>query len=317
MSTPMSTVRVAAVQMEPKLGEVEANLRLDPRQARRGDEAAGAKLVVFPECALSGYGFESKEEAMAVRRADPRPLDPRDRWPRARPRSRLRDRRDARAGRRPAVQRRPPCSARRAWSGRIARSTCRSSGSTASSTPATGRLEVFDAGGIRVGMHICYDGAFPETGRVLTLLGADVLVLPTNWPIQSVTTAEHLPACRAIENVVYVMAVDRVGEESEAALFAGLSSIADPGGVILAKAGPVEEEILYADVDPAIARRKRLVRVPGQVRARPDRRPPAVILRPDRRAERQSGKAGGIKLAPHVSGRPLSRGRTFRPGVLT
>ena len=65
--------------------------------------------------------------------------------------------------------------------------------------------------GVRLGLHICYDGSFPETGRVLTLLGADILVLITNWPIQSASTADHLPACRAIENVVYVVASDRVG----------------------------------------------------------------------------------------------------------
>ncbi len=59
MSSP-GTIRVAAVQMEPKLGNVDENL--DRILAGLEQAAAdGAKLVVFPECALSGYGFGSRE----------------------------------------------------------------------------------------------------------------------------------------------------------------------------------------------------------------------------------------------------------------
>ena len=123
-------------------------------------------------------------------------------------------------------------------------------------------------------MHICYDGAFPETGRVLALLGADLLVLPTNWPTHSECAAEHMMACRAMENVVYAMAVNRVGEE-RGFRFIGRSSIVGTGGERLAFAGPDGEEILYAEIDPARARRKRLVRVPGkhEIDRIADRRP--------------------------------------------
>ena len=76
-------------------------------------------------------------------------------------------------------------------------------------------------------MHICYDGGFPETGRVLALLGADLLVLPTNWPSRTEAIAEHQTACRAMENVAYAMAVNRVGEE-RGFPFIGRSSIAAP-----------------------------------------------------------------------------------------
>ncbi len=259
MSAP-SVVRVAAVQMEPKISEIEANLASILDRLREA-AAAGARLVVFPECALTGYGFESRDEAIG--RAEPIP------GPSTR-----------------AVA--AACSGLGTFAifGLLERDGDRLFnvatligpdgvvgtyrkihlpflGVDRFADPGDRPLEVLDAGGVRVGMHICYDGTFPETGRVLTLLGADVLVLPTNWPIQSLTTAEHLPACRAIENVVYVMAVDRVGEE-RGFRFAGTSSIADPGGVILAKAGVDEEVILHADVDPAIARRKRLIRIPGK-----------------------------------------------------
>src|SRR4051794_27929422 len=53
---------VAAVQMDVQLGDVAENLR---RIKHYLEVAAddGARLVVFPECALSGYGYRSKEEA--------------------------------------------------------------------------------------------------------------------------------------------------------------------------------------------------------------------------------------------------------------
>jgi 5-aminopentanamidase len=79
---------------------------------------------------------------------------------------------------------------------------------------------------------------------------------------------------RAMENTVYVMAVNRVGEES-GFRFIGGSSIVDPGGKRLAQAGPDFEETLYAEIDPSLARKKRLVRVPGrhEINRIADRRP--------------------------------------------
>src|SRR5215210_7004701 len=68
----MSTIRVAAVQMEPKLGEVAANrhaILARLREAARG----GARLVVFPECALTGYGFASRDEALEMAEPIPGP----------------------------------------------------------------------------------------------------------------------------------------------------------------------------------------------------------------------------------------------------
>ena len=140
--------------------------------------------------------------------------------------------------------------------------------------PGDRPFAVHDAGGLKVGMHICYDGGFPETARVLTLLGADLLVLPTNWPTHSECAAEHMIPTRAMENTVYVMAVNRVGEES-GFRFIGGSSIVDPGGRVLARAGPDAEEVLQAEIDPTLARRKHLVRVPGrhEIDRIADRRP--------------------------------------------
>ena len=187
---------------------------------------AGARLVVFPECALSGYGFSSREEGLA--HAVSLDSGPVRKVVAACERHQcfcvfgLLERDGDRLVSTPACSPVPAVS-----SAAIARFICRSWGSTCSSIPATGRSRSTTRAGLKVGMHICYDGGFPETARVLTLLGADLLVLPTNWPTHSECAAEHMIPTRAMENTVYVMAVNRVGEES-GFRFIGRSSIVDP-----------------------------------------------------------------------------------------
>jgi 5-aminopentanamidase len=79
---------------------------------------------------------------------------------------------------------------------------------------------------------------------------------------------------RAMENTVYVMAVNRVGEES-GFRFIGTSSIVDTNGTVLARAGADTDEVLTAEIDPSRARKKHLVRVPGrhEINRIADRRP--------------------------------------------
>jgi predicted amidohydrolase len=254
------TYRVAGVQMDPKLGRLDANLEqilnwLEPAAM------AGAKLVVFPECALSGYGFSSRDEGLAhAVTIDSAPVN-----------------------KVVAACARHQCYCifgllERAGSRLFnACVLCGPDGVVGSYRkvhlpflgidmfvdPGDRPFAVHDAGGIKVGMHICYDGGFPETARALTLLGADLLVLPTNWPTHSECAADHMIPTRAMENTVYVMAVNRVGEES-GFRFIGRSSIVDPSGRVLARGGPDSEEVLQAEIDPALARQKHLVRVPGR-----------------------------------------------------
>jgi predicted amidohydrolase len=257
--------------MDPKLGQLDVNLVqilnwLEPAAM------AGAKLVVFPECALSGYGFSSREEGFAHAVS----LD------------------SAPVRQVVAACQRHQCycifgllerDGDRLYNACVLTGPLGVVGSYRKVhlpylgvdmfvDPGDRPFAVHDAGGLKVGMHICYDGGFPETARVLTLLGADLLVLPTNWPTHSECAAEHMIPTRAMENTVYVLAVNRVGEES-GFRFIGRSSIVDPGGRVLARGGPDSEEVLQADIDPAIARRKHLVRVPGrhEIDRIADRRP--------------------------------------------
>jgi predicted amidohydrolase len=270
MSDP-TTYRIAGVQMEPRLGEVARNRTAILGRLREAAKA-GARLVVFPECALTGYGFDSRAEAAGFAEPADGPS---------------------------ALAVADECRKLGAFAvyGFLESAGDRLFNACALTGPAgvvaTYRkihlpflgvdrfvdpgdrpFAVHDAGGVRVGMHICYDGSFPESGRVLSLLGADLLALPTNWPTHSECAAEHMVATRAMENVVYAMAVNRVGEE-RGFRYIGRSSIAATNGQILAAAGPDGEAILFADIDPAKSRQKRLVRVPGlhEIDRFADRRP--------------------------------------------
>ena len=127
---------------------------------------------------------------------------------------------------------------------------------------------------VRIGMNICYDSSFPEAARVLSLKGADLICLPTNWPPTSGRTADFIPNARVLENHVYFMAINRIGTE-RGFEFIGKSKICDPSGAELASANHATEEILYAEIEPELARQKHRVAIPGahEVHRTKDRHP--------------------------------------------
>lgn len=126
----------------------------------------------------------------------------------------------------------------------------------------------------RIGLAICYDLRFPETARLLALGGADLIAQPSTWPYEAEMLAEHFVPVRACENRVYVAVANRADEE-RGARFMGRSQIAAPSGERMCEAGTDGEELLTARVDFASAREKRIVNRPGvyEVSLFKDRRP--------------------------------------------
>lgn len=123
-------------------------------------------------------------------------------------------------------------------------------------------LAVFDTAHGRIGILICFDLRVPEAARVLALKGAELIVLPTNWPEGAETSAEHVAIARAAENRVFVATCNRVGKEN-GFKFIGRSKIVSPGGQIIAEAAS-GEEVIIADIDMGEARIKRNVMIPGR-----------------------------------------------------
>lgn len=253
-------IRIACVQMEPVVGEKDRNIR---RSVDFIETAAdnGARLIVLPELANSGYVFETREEAFDL--AEPIPGGPTcDAWI--------------------AV-----AAKRQIWL--VAGIAERADGALYNSAVVIGpegyigtfrkvhlwneEALFFERGNLgfpvfttpfgRIGTFICYDGWFPESYRMCALQGADVICVPTNWvPIPGQdpnreAMANILVMGSAHSNSVFVAAADRVGTE-RGQPFLGQSLIASYSGwPIGGPASATEEEIIYADVNLSDARRKR------------------------------------------------------------
>jgi predicted amidohydrolase len=109
---------------------------------------------------------------------------------------------------------------------------------------------------VYIGPMVCYDWRFPESARVLALLGADLIVCPANLITEA--WRQVMPA-RAIENHVYLAVANRAGLEKrkgEELRFKGNSAIYDFSGREIKKAGEKENEVLLAEIYPAKTRDK-------------------------------------------------------------
>ena len=125
------------------------------------------------------------------------------------------------------------------------------------------RLPVFETDLGKIGILICFDLRIPEAARTLALKGAELIVLPTNWPVGAFAGPAFMAAARAAENRVFLAACNRVGSENGFD-FIGQSGIYSVTGTTLAKASEDKEEVIMADIDLAEARVKRTVIRPGE-----------------------------------------------------
>jgi predicted amidohydrolase len=118
----------------------------------------------------------------------------------------------------------------------------------------TGGREVrtFKWGGLTVCPLVCYDLRFPETFRGALRHGPELFVVIANWPSYREHHWTTLLAARAIENLAYVIGVNRMGTDPKHP-YSGRSLIIDPKGKALADAGTVEG-VITADVDQAAVR---------------------------------------------------------------
>jgi predicted amidohydrolase len=105
------------------------------------------------------------------------------------------------------------------------------------------------AGGVELGLTVCYDLRFPELYRILAVRGARVITVPAAFTLP--TTRDHwepLLRARAIENQAFVIAANQVGEHAKGYRSGGRSMIVDPWGVVLAQA-PDSETFITAELD--------------------------------------------------------------------
>ncbi len=115
---------------------------------------------------------------------------------------------------------------------------------------AGSRLPVFETDFGKVGVMICYDMGFPEVARMLALKGAELIICPSAWCEQDHDVWDINAPARALENTVFLAAVNRYGREED--LYMGGHTLAcDPRGRVLAEVTPDGEGMLVVDVDLA------------------------------------------------------------------
>ncbi len=256
----MPTLRVAACQIDPQLGEIEVNLDRIGRAVGEA-AAAGAVLAVLPEAAVTGYAFASLDEARPVaRRAGAVAAD-------------------FVAGLADQHRLTVICGTLEAQGDEVFNAALMATpdgrrytyrkmhlpflGVDRFATPGPDAPTVVEVDGLRIGVLICYDLRFPEAARMCALEGADLIALPTNWPVGVDFHPGIFAPARAAENHCYLLACDRVGTE-RGTTFMGRSLLFDYDGHQLAVASDTEEELLVGEIDPEAARRTHVRRLPGE-----------------------------------------------------
>jgi predicted amidohydrolase len=240
-------MRIAALQMHAIAGDGEANIE---RIAAAATDAAagGAKLLIVPELAVTGYGAG---EAAFARLASPATGEVA-----ARLSTIARDNGIAIVAGFAEQEGTLTYNSALFTDGIGTNAVYRKShlygdyerSAFKSGVPASVMVEL---GGVRLGMLICYDVEFPENVRRLALAGAELVVVPTALPKGSSGTfiANHMIQVRAFENQVFVAYINHCGADDNFT-YAGLSRIAAPDGKLLAEAAAEGETLLFAEIRP-------------------------------------------------------------------
>jgi predicted amidohydrolase len=251
-------VRVAVAQIEPRLMEKERNLAACLARLEEA-AAAGASLLVLPECAVPGYMFSSAAEALPYAEEIPGPsteaFEDACRRLDAHVVCGLLEREGEHLYN-AAVLVGPD-----GLVGSYRKTHLPFLGVDRFTVPGD-VLPVYDTPLGRIGLEICYDLRFPEATRTLALSGADIVAHPTAFPVAARIQTELITVARAAENRIFLLTANRVGRERTGE-FCGWSQIVDPFGVRLAEAGPTEEVLLVAEIDVERARDKDYV-IPGE-----------------------------------------------------
>lgn len=242
---------VSALQMQPVSCRKEKNLE-QIEQAARGAAASGACLLVTPEMSVTGYAIWNSIRSMA---------EPRDGFTSHALLKMARDMNIAIAAGMPELD-----------GGEIYNSVvcalpsgnihfyrkCHLFGPDERQAfhESTKPSDVFEIGGMKAGLLICYDVEFPEWTRTLALAGAELIIVPT-----------ALPRSTANERVSRLMIPTRALENHSTIIYAGLcgseNSTAYQGGTCIV--GPSGEDLARAGARPALITAEIAnVQVPGE-----------------------------------------------------
>ncbi len=118
---------------------------------------------------------------------------------------------------------------------------------------------LFEIGGVKIGILVCFDHMFAEAARTLALQGAQVICHPSNLVLPEY--GQLTTRVRALENRVYWVLANRTGTETRGdkhLTYTGESQIVAPGGNIIHRGTPGEEELFITTIDPKEALNKNI-----------------------------------------------------------
>lgn len=121
----------------------------------------------------------------------------------------------------------------------------------------------------RVGVLICSDSYYSLASRITALRGADLILIPANWPPSGLDPVE-LWRARALENGVFVAGCNRTGKDLKMDCANASSCVADPAGRLLFQGGGEDGAIF--EVELPLDRNERLSGV-VRLERMADRRP--------------------------------------------
>lgn len=257
---PDNRLRIACLQMEPHIGEVQSNVARSV--AMIGEAArAGATLVVLPELCNTGYVFNSREEALSL--GERVPDGPScAAWARAASEHAMFIVAGITELEGDKLYNAAVLIGPQGYIGTYRKNHLWGNENTIFE-PGNLGVPVFDIGLGRIACAICYDIWFPEIFRLAALQGADMLCVATNWvpmpeqPGHFPMMANILAMGGAHANSMFVAAADRIGVE-RGQPFLGNSLIVNHTGWPLAGPASLDrEEMIVAEVDLADARRNR------------------------------------------------------------
>ncbi len=257
----LDRITVASVQFDPQFMDASQNLDKIEALSRRAKEVHEADLIVFPEGAVTGYCFKSREEAASVA----------------------------------ISQEGPECARLKALAAALNASLVvgtveEKAGEIYNSVwfiePDGGVFTyhkshlpylgvdrfvkegdcaggVFDTRFGKIGLIVCYELRFPESARVAALGGARLILQPTNLPEGGESHPDFLTRARACENRVHFVSCNRIGTE-RGFTFIGRSQIVDFGGTVLAECPRGEEGIIAATLDLTPCEDKDIIGTPGE-----------------------------------------------------
>ena len=247
-------IHVASVQMKAGLGDVQGNLNSMARSVRQiKREKPETDLILFPECVLTGYECPDLIPSLA------------ETWPDGdgiRSVRKMAAESDvfiafgfAELSADGAVRNSAGLIDRKGNPAGIYRKTHLLDGMEASLYKAGGRFPVFDTEIGRIGIMICWDSVFPEAARMLSLHGADLILVPEAVEKGIEREWDLALTARAFDNGAYILSSNHTGKDRELDYF-GRSALISPSGEIIRQLDG-SEGYLAAEVDYRLVRDQR------------------------------------------------------------